>query len=145
MNWRPEAVEKLRQYEAKKNALKSIPEEIERLESAMTSIRSATSDGTPVSGGGSHREEILLSNIVLRGELERTLEQSKKWVAMVEACLDILTREEKLILERFYIHPERGVADRVADELGVDIKTVYRRKDAALRHFTIGLYGAVES
>ena len=53
MNWKFEAVEKLRQYEAKKQSLKSIPEEIKRLESVMCSIRSASADGTPVSGGGS--------------------------------------------------------------------------------------------
>lgn len=145
MNWKPEAVEKLRQYEAKKNSLLSIPDEIARLESATTSIRSATSDGTPVAGGGSCREDMLLNNIVLREELERSLEQAKKWVALVNAGLEILSAEERLILDRCYIHPERGAVDRLAGELGVDVKTVYRRRDAALRHFTISLYGGVES
>ena len=144
MNWKPEAVEKLHQYEAKKNSLSSIPEEIARLESVMTSVRSSTSDGTPVAGGGSRREDMLLSNIVLRGELERSLEQARKWVALVNAGLEILSAEERLILERCYIQPERGAVDRLAGELGVDIKTVYRRRDAALRHFTICLYGGVE-
>ena len=46
MNWKFEAMEKLRLYEAKKQSLRSIPEEIERLESAMKSIRSATADET---------------------------------------------------------------------------------------------------
>lgn len=145
MNWKPEAVEKLRQYEAKKISLSIIPEEISRLELALTSIRSATSDGTPVAGGGSRREDMLLSNIVLREELERSLEQARKWVELVNAGLEILSAEERLILDRCYIQPERGAIDRLAGELGVDIKTVYRRRDAALRHFTICLYGGVES
>lgn len=145
MNWKFEAVEKLRQYEAKKQSLKSIPEEIKRLESAMRSIRSASADGTPVSGGGSGREDMLLSNIVHREELERSLEQARKWVALVEAGMEILTQEERLILDRFYIHSEKGAADRLAGDLCLDVKTVYKRKDAALRHFTISLYGGVES
>ena len=145
MNWKFEAVEKLRQYEAKKQSLKSIPEEIKRLESAMRSIRSATADGTPVSGGGSGREGMMLSNIVHREELERSLEQAQKWVALVEAGMEILSQEERLILERFYIQPEKGAADRLAGDLNLDVKTVYKRKDAALRHFTISLYGGVES
>lgn len=145
MNWKYEAVEKLRQYEAKKQSLASIPEEIRRLESAMHSIRSATADGTPVQGGGSGREDMMLSNIVHREELERSLEQAKIWVELVDAGLEILSEEERLILDRFYIHPEKGAADRLAGDLKLDVKTVYRRKDAALRHFTICLYGGTES
>lgn len=58
MNWKHEAIEKLNQYEVKKQSLQSIPEEIKRAESEMCDIRSATSDGTPVQGGGSGREEL---------------------------------------------------------------------------------------
>jgi hypothetical protein len=145
MNWKYEAVDKLKQYEAKKQSLTSIPVEISRLESAMQSIRSATADGTPVSGGGSGREDMMLSNIVQREELERSLEQAQKWVALVDAGLEILTEEGRKILDRFYVHPERGAADRLAGELHIDVKTVYRRKDDALRRFTISLYGGTES
>lgn len=144
MNWKSEAMEKLRLYEAKKRSLQSIPEEIRRLESAMKGIRSAAADGTPVSGGGSGREDMMLNNIVQREELERSLEQAKMWVALVDAGWEILTEEERLILERFYVHPEKGVADRLAGDLGLDVKTVYKRKDAALRRFTISLYGGTE-
>lgn len=145
MNWKFEAVDKLKQYEAKKQSLHSIPEEIRRLESAMQSIRSATADGTPVKGGGSGREDMMLSNIVHREELERSLEQAKIWVELVDAGLEILSDEERLVLDRFYIHPEKGAADRLAGDLMVDVKTVYRRKDAAIRHFTVCLYGGTES
>ena len=145
MNWKTEAVDKLRQYEARKNSLKSIPVEIEQLKAARRSIRSATADSTPVHGGGSGREDAMLSSIVKEEELERSLEQARKWVALVEAGLEILTDEERLVLDRFYIHSERGAAERAASDLGIDAKTAYRRKDAALRRFTIALYGGIES
>ena len=145
MNWKFEAIEKLKQYEAKKKALQSIPDEIRRLESAMRSIRGATSDGTPVQGGGSGREDMMLSNIVHREELERSLEQAKIWVGLVDAGLEILSAEERQILDRFYIHPARGNVDRLCEDLSVEKPTVYRKKDCALRHFTICLYGCIES
>ena len=145
MNWKFEAVEKLRLYEAKKQSLASIPEEIRFTESMMHSIRSASADGTPVSGGGSGREDMLLSNIVKREEMERTLEQAKIWVQLVEAGLEVLNDEDRLILNRFFMHPEKGAADWLASALNLDVKTVYKRKDAALRRFTICLYGGVES
>ena len=144
MNWKFEAIEKLKQYEAKKQSLTCIPEEIARLESAMQSIRSATADGKPVKGGGSGREDMMLSSIVHREELERSLEQAKMWVALVDAGLETLSAEERLILNRFYIHPAKGNVDRLCGELGVEKSQVYARKDAALHHFTISLYGCSE-
>lgn len=145
MNWKYEAIDKLKQYEAKKQALRSIPVEISRLESAMKSIRSATADGTPVTGGGSGREDMMLSNIVHREELERALEQAEKWVALVDAGLEVLGEDEHLILDRFYINPAKGNVDRLCGELNIEQATVYRRRDSALRHFTICLYGSTEN
>lgn len=71
MNWKHEAIEKLKEYEARVKSVKTIPNEIKRLELDALRIRSATGDGTPVRGGGSAREDMLLSNIVHREELER--------------------------------------------------------------------------
>ena len=51
MNWKREAIDKLRNYDVHKQAIESIPMEIKRLEVKYTSIRSATSDRSPVSGG----------------------------------------------------------------------------------------------
>lgn len=144
MNWKYEAIEKLKLYEAKKLSLKNIPMEIARLESEMRGIRSAASDGTPVQGGGSGREDMYLSNIVRREELERSLEQAQKWVNLVDAGLDILSREERLILDRFYINPSKGNVDRLCGELHIEKSQVYSRKDAAIRHFMICLYGCCE-
>lgn len=145
MDWKKEAIDKLRQYTAKKASIKNIPEEIARLELAIQNIRSAVADGTPVQGGGSGREDVMLSNIVERQELHRNLEQAKRWVQEVDDAWSVLTDEERLMLDRFYIHSERGVAERLAEDLGFDVKTVYRRKDAAIRRFTIALYGFIES
>lgn len=80
-----------------------------------------------------------------REELRLSLDQAREWVKRVEEGLAVLTPEERLVLDRFFIHPEKGAADRLAGDLHLDVKTVYRRKDAALLHFTISLYGGVES
>lgn len=144
MDWKKEAIDKLRIYDARKNALTSIPQEIQRLEDAFSGIRSASADGTPVCGSGSGREDMLLSNIAHRDELRRSLRQAKTTVAIVERGLAVLDAEERLVLDRFYIHPARGNADRLCEELGIEKASVYRRKESALRRFTIALYGVVE-
>lgn len=145
MNWKTEAIDKLKQYEAKRASLDSIPYEIMRLEQDACQIRSARLDGTPVKGGSNKREDMLLNNIVLRQEMKAILDNAQLWLDAVENALHVLTSEEQQILDRFYIHPEQGAAERLAGDLWLDVKTVYRRKDAALRKFTIALYGAVES
>ena len=144
MNWKYEAIDKLKQYAARKSASQSIPEEIHRLEISMSGIRSGASDGTPVQCGGSGKEAMYLSNIVRRQELERSLENAKSWVAFVQRGLDFLTEDERLILDRFYIYPAKGNVDRLCMELGCEQATVYRRRDAALRKFTLYLYGCME-
>ena len=144
MNWKYEAIDKLKQYEAKKQAIRTLPEEIKRLELAIQSIRSATADGTPVQGGGSGREDMYLSNIVRREELGRSLEQAQKWIAFVDAGLEFVAEDERLILDRFYINPAKGNVERLCMELGCEQATVYRRREQALRSFTLSLYGCME-
>ncbi len=144
MNCTQEAVDKLRDYAARKQSLVSIPEEIKTLEEASVAIRSATADGTPVQGGGSGRENALLNNIVKRQELEKALVNAKAWVRIVDNALGVLSPEEKEILQRMYIDRQRGAAMDLAAEMGIDTKTVYKRKDAALRRFTLALYGVTE-
>lgn len=144
MDWKREAVDKLRSYEAKRTALTTIPEEIRRLEEDAAGIRAADMDRDPVSGGGSAREDRLLSNIVHRQELGLALRQARDWVGIVEAGLAVLDPEERRILDRFYIHRARGNVERLCEELAVEQATVYRRRDKALRRFTLALYGVTE-
>ena len=82
MDWKSEAIDKLKQYEAKRQALVSIPLEIAQVESSMTSIRSARVDGVAVKGSGSSgRENMMLSCIVQRDELQRNLDRQLTFIS----------------------------------------------------------------
>lgn len=145
MIWKHEVIEKLKLYEAKCTALENIPLEIRQQELGMQSIRSVDPESSPVKGSGTRREDVMLNNIICREELKKSYSQTKLWVEAMDRTLSVLTQEEYLLLERFYIHPEKKAADCLARDLRVDIKTVYRRKDEALRKFTIALYGITET
>lgn len=145
MNWKREAADKLKNYAAHQEALGNIPKEIKRLESAYAGIRSATTDGTPVSGGGSTREDSMLSNIVHRDELKRRMKEARLWVSTVDKALAVLSDEERQVLDKFYIHQSKGAVDDLCGQLNIEKATVYRRRDNALRRFTIALYGVTES
>ena len=73
MNWKNEAMDKLRRYDAMRQALRNIPAEIERLEDGACTLRGVSTDITPVRGGGGRREEALIENLMERQELEWTL------------------------------------------------------------------------
>lgn len=144
-DWKTFAIEKLKDYEAKRQALENLPLEIAQVESTMTSIRSARADSVPVRGGGSGYEEKMLNCIVQRDELQRCLERTKLWISGVERSLGILNNEERLILDRFYIHPAKGNVDRLCGELFLETSAVYKRREKALQKFTVALYGGTES
>ena len=136
-DWKISAIEKLKQYEAKQQALE--------IESTMTSIRSGANIA-PVSGSkGTGKENMLLSCIVQKEELQRNLDRVKLWIEFVEKGLAVLDQDERLVLDRFFIHPAKGNIDRLCGELFIEQSQVYKRRDKALRKFTIALYGCVES
>ena len=141
MNWKKEAADKLRNYTARQQAVNNITAELHRLACKAVSIRSATADGSPVQGGGSGREDAMLNNLCRRQELERQLEQVQLWCSVVDGALAVLTEQERLVLDRFYIHPSKGNLERLCQELGAEVATVYRKRDAALHRFTIALFG----
>ncbi len=145
MDWKKEAAEKLKDYEAKKAALRNIPTERERLRCVMEGIRSAGVDGDPVKGSMNRREDRLLGCIVALEELDRTEKQTKAWVDMVDCALRTLNPEERLVLDRMCVCPVQGNLDRLCEELCMERATVYRRRDSALRRFTLALYGSLES
>ena len=145
MRWKNEAMEKLRRYSAMRQALRNIPEEIDRLKDDACTLRSISMDSTRVRGGGNRREEALINNLVEQQELEWTLGQVKRWLEIADRGLLALPQEDRIILQRLYIHPEKGALERLCQELGVEQSSIYRKRDQALQRFTVAMYGFLDS
>ena len=141
MNWKTEATEKLRRYEAMRQALHNIPEELARLDAQIHSPRAVRTDSISVRGGAGP-EDALLNSIVCRQELRWSLEQAQSWVRTTERALSVLLPEEKLILQQLYISPRADALSWLCSRLQLEQSSIYRRRDKALRSFTIALYGA---
>lgn len=56
----------------------------------------------------------------------------------------MLTPEQRTILDRFYIHRTDYYLDELMDELGYERRSIYYRHNAALRDFTVAMYGLSE-
>ena len=145
LNWRGVAIQRLRDYELRLEALDNLNMEIETLEERFTSIRAATVDGIPVKGGnGNAREDMLIHNISTREELENNLCFVEREIELTEKGLQALTEREKTILTEFYIKNSKGYVEKLCDDLYVSKTELYRQKDTALKKFTMAMYGIVE-
>lgn len=145
MNWRNEAIEKLRRYDIMRQALRNIPEEIERLKAEAAMLRSAGTDGIHVRGGGGKQEDARINNIVQRQELEQTLSQVRHWLAVTDRGLMALEEDQQMILQQLYLYPRAGAMNRLCAQLGLEQSSVYRKRDQALHRFTAALYGFTET
>ena len=68
-----------------------------------------------------------------------------RWLKITDGALAALTPEEKLILHRLYICPEKGSLDKLCQGLQVEKSSIYRKRDKALQKFTYALYGITEN
>ena len=117
MDWKREAEEKLRLHPARKQAVESMGREM-----------------TLDSGG--------LEGLMQLRELQMQRERTQLLVELVESGLQALEPEERLILDRLYLHPVKHGVDWLCGELGCESASVYRRREKALRHFAAAMYGA---
>ena len=145
MNWRTEAADKLRRYESVCLAVKNLEAELRRLEEANRTIRTVRTDLVTVDRSVGRKEDHLLDNIVCQQELAAVLKDAKNWLAIMERAMDTVKAEERLLLKKFYISPGSECIEALCNQLGVEKSSVYRRRDQALRNFTLALYGPVES
>ena len=145
MDWKKCAIEDLRNYSRRRDSLENIKGRIVALREQYASVKCALgSDSGAVQGGGNRIEDRMLSNIVERERLEHTYRAAKRLVDLTERGLNGLDERERLVLERFYVEPERGNVDRLCGELGYERSRIYQVKDEALYKYTIHEFGLLD-
>ena len=138
MNWKEEATQRLMDYKPVRVSLNSMRRELKRLEMEATALRSGT---VQMGGGCGCREDRQLNNMIRRQELSDALDQAVLWVDITDHALGCLEDQEKELLVRIYIEGDWGNVTQLAQDLGMERSTVYRRRDEALRKFTVAMYG----
>ena len=108
MNWKNEAIEKLRRYDIMRQALLNIPQEINRLKEESTALRSCSADTVHVTGGGGRQEDARINNLIQRQELEQTLKNVRQWLTIFDRALLAMDEDDLMILQQLYIYPQKG-------------------------------------
>lgn len=144
MDWYIFSIKRLREYEMRKQSLDNIKEQISILESQFTGLRAATADGTPTGDNENRREDMLIHNISKREELKNNYKLVFRDISITENGLKALTEEERRILFVFFIERQKNYVERLCEELFISKTELYRRKDEALKKFTMACYGILE-
>lgn len=141
MNWKNEAIERLTRYSAMSQAVENIPKEITRLERSIQELRGHRPDQLPGAKTPGPQDDALIGSIIKRQELSDSYENAKIWVDTTDQAMSVLNQEEKTILTKMYVTPEKGVVNQLCLTFGVEQSSIYRKRDQALYRFTMALYG----
>lgn len=132
INYKKWLIEDLQNLDTDRFAITHLSQELETLTYQMSAIKATSYDKMPA--GNETQEDKLLTAIAKKDELASNLEATRKHVADMEALLQALPDDERLIIERMVIKDEARVADTLAEELGYERRQIYRKRDGALRH-----------
>ena len=140
MNWKQEARDQLAAYEYSCNALRSMELLSKQLEMELYGTPGQKLDA-PIRGSGGDYEDYRLNRLVKLESLRSRMQQTKTWVDAMDHALQTVTPEERMVLARLYIHPQKGALDQLCQELNMERTTAYRMRDKSLERFTLALYG----
>lgn len=144
MKWDDVAIGDLRRYPGLCNSVENLAERVRILEESAANVKGANLDRIPISGGGSHYEDKILSNLVEKEKKRNLLKVNKQLKAAIEVGLDALTKEERMVLESFYMFPHKNAADSLISILHCERATIYRIRRKALYKFTVNMYGIID-
>lgn len=131
----------LRTLEAKRSSLSHMAEEIETLRLEAEAIKATSYDKIVVTGGENHTEDKLIANIAKRDALTANLDVTRRQVEELDSLLSELSKDERLILDRMFVHRERNAAESLAVTLGYEVRRIYQKKDDALRNLARRRFG----
>ena len=105
MNWKTEAVYKLREYNNKKKAIANLEEKIKMKETEITAIRTSQLSQAPSHGTNENTaQDRLISSIAEKDELKLNLAIVRRQIAAIDRGLAALDEEQRTILDMFFIN-----------------------------------------
>ena len=141
MNWKENAIRDLQDYSKRLTALENLKERHAALQAEILGLKAVRTEEEPVHGGLSDAGDRLLNKITERDRLRWTYEATQGLVTTVERALQGLTKEQQLILTRWYVQGGPHAVPDLCSRLGYEKAHIYRLRDRALREFTVRLYG----
>jgi hypothetical protein len=144
VDWKNNAITDLKDYPYLANSLAALPGEIKTLSLLEEGLRGADAEKLRVQGGGKTREDAVVGCIDKKERLKINYLVTRAKVKRIRLGLEALSEQERLVLQNFYITRPGGHIDRLCEELGYEERNIYNIKDAALRKFTLAMFGVTD-
>lgn len=135
------AVKILKDWRDQHWKLENAPQQISELNERLYSIKSTSSNPTPVQGGANRTEENLCVGIDKKELLQHGLEKANEFYLDVMPAWERLTDDERFCLTaRFIDYAEGRGIQQIMERYCIERSEAYRRSDAALEHFSSILF-----
>ncbi len=141
MNPRAQVVERLCSYELMCVAVKNLQEQIRWLKLHQEGLHAVRTDRVVVKCQPDRTEDRLLDNIEQRRKMEIALENTRRWLRITDRALQMLSKEERRILQKLYIRKTAGAVNELCQQLEMEKSSIYRKRDRALDKLALALYG----
>ena len=136
------AIKAISAYDSMDFIVKHTDEEIAAVRVKMEGIGSPNLDGMPHAHDPQAGEKRILQGIEEIDTIKERYRQAVEYMNWFKPAWDQLTEEERYVLETFYMDAEEsGAALTISEELNIERSSAYNKKNRALDHLTMLLYG----
>ena len=138
------SVEALKDYAAMEFIIANHTEVEAELRENMTGIRSGTPTGLPRNPNPKAGEARLAAQLDEIDVLKERYRQALEYMEWFRPAWHDLSEEEQFVLEEFFLREDISKTDailNIGERLCIERTHVYRRKDKALNHLVLLLYG----
>lgn len=138
-------VNALKDYEAMKFILAHTKDQISDTREEMERVSRPTPSDMPRGQRSPQRMEERIVNCLDSIDVMKTRYQyALEYMSWFQPAWDMLSKEERNVLEKFYMSAEERQTDNILDlceQYHIERTSVYKRKDRALARLTLFLYG----
>ena len=141
---RSAAVDALKDYSSMKFIIEHTDDEVRAAYEKMGGVSSPKSDGMPHTSNPHAVEARMLKGIEELDVLTERYRQAVEYMAWFLPAWEELSEDERYVLETFYGDSNEygsSVIYKIADHFHIEQSSAYNKKNRALHHLTILLFG----
>ena len=141
---RKATIKAIESFDSMKFIINHTEEDIQAVRSRMEGAGSPNLDGMPKSHNDSAGEDRIIKGIEEIDMLKERYRRAVEYMNWFKPAWSQLTEEEQYLLETFYMDAdEMSAASAIQQELHISQSSAYNKKNRALNHLTLLLYGKV--
>ena len=141
---RAAAINALKDYSSMKYIIEHTDEDIATLNEEMSSPASPVINGMPSTQDPTAGEKRFIACINEIDVLKERYRQALEYMDWFQPAWDALTEDEQYVLKEFYLDDEQKQIDAVyniCDHFNIERSSAYNKKNRALNHLALLLYG----